>query len=140
MPRPSASSTAFPGFPVCFLAVGLVPFVFMRAVDIILSFPMLILAMALVAIPGVGLVNVVLVTIIVNVAIFARLARSDILAKKQLGQDHARTETALNPRMTVGRFVAETPARPLGQRGSEVVHTKLRAAGTGLSREGTRSP
>lgn len=83
-------------------AGGRVDDVFMRAVDIIQSFPMLILAMALVAILGVGLVNVILVTIIVNVAIFARLARSDILAKKQLDYiDAARCSGASPARILV---------------------------------------
>lgn len=63
---------------------GRVDDVFMRLVDIVQSFPMLILAMALVALLGVGLVNVVLATAIVNVPVFARLARSQILAKRQL--------------------------------------------------------
>lgn len=63
---------------------GIVDDVFMRVVDVIQSFPMLILAMALVAFLGVGVLNVILVTMIVNVAIFARLSRSDILSKKRL--------------------------------------------------------
>lgn len=83
---------------------GRVDDVFMRAVDIVQSFPMLILAMALVAILGVGLVNVILVTIIVNVAIFARLARSDILAKKRLDYvDAARCSGASPARILVVR-------------------------------------
>lgn len=83
-------------------AGGRVDDVFMRLIDIIQSFPMLILAMALVAILGVGLVNVILVTIIVNVAIFARLARSDILAKKQLDYiDAARCSGASPARILV---------------------------------------
>ncbi len=63
---------------------GRVDDVFMRLVDIVQSFPMLILAMALVALLGVGLVNVVLATAIVNIPVFARLARSQILAKRSL--------------------------------------------------------
>lgn len=56
--------------------------VFMRVIDVVQSFPMLILAMALVAVLGVGIVNVMIVTAIVNLAIFARLARSEVLSKR----------------------------------------------------------
>jgi peptide/nickel transport system permease protein len=76
--------------------------VFMRVVDVIQSFPMLILAMALVALLGVGIFNVILVTTIVNVAVFARLARGDILAKKQLDYvDAARCSGASAGRILV---------------------------------------
>lgn len=87
-------------------AGGRVDDVFMRLVDIVQSFPMLILAMALVALLGVGLVNVILVTIIVNVAVFARLARGEILAKKQLDYvDAARCSGASTVRILVVHLV-----------------------------------
>ena len=57
---------------------------FMRLIDIIQSFPMLILAMGMVAILGVGLANVILVTAAINVPIFARLMRGEILYRKSL--------------------------------------------------------
>jgi peptide/nickel transport system permease protein len=83
-------------------AGGLADDIFMRIVDVIQSFPMLILAMALVALLGVGLLNVILVTIIVNIAVFARLARGDILAKKQLDYiDAARCSGASTIRILV---------------------------------------
>lgn len=83
-------------------AGGLADDIFMRVVDVIQSFPMLILAMALVALLGVGLLNVILVTIIVNIAVFARLARGDILAKKQLDYiDAARCSGASTIRILV---------------------------------------
>jgi peptide/nickel transport system permease protein len=83
-------------------AGGLADDIFMRIVDVIQSFPMLIRAMARVALLGVGLLNVILVTIIVNIAVFARLARGDILAKKQLDYiDAARCSGASTIRILV---------------------------------------
>ncbi len=79
--------------------------VFMRVIDVIQSFPMLILAMALVAFLGVGLTNVILVTVIVNVAIFARLTRSEVLGKKRLDFiDAARCSGASDTRILL-RFL-----------------------------------
>ena len=56
----------------------------MRIVDIIQSFPMLILAMVLVVIIGTGVRSVIIVTILINIPIYARLIRGEALSKKRL--------------------------------------------------------
>lgn len=56
----------------------------MRLVDIIQSFPMLILAMTLVVILGTGVRSVIIVTVLINIPIYARLIRGETLSKKRL--------------------------------------------------------
>lgn len=56
----------------------------MRIIDVIQSFPMLVLAMGMAAFLGVGMTNVILITAAINVPIFARLMRGEILYRKSL--------------------------------------------------------
>jgi peptide/nickel transport system permease protein len=69
---------------VCGYIGGRLDDVMMRGIDVIQSFPMFILAMGLVAFIGVGIKNVILVTILINIPVFARLVRGDTLSKKCL--------------------------------------------------------
>ena len=59
---------------------GVVDGVIMRTADLVLAFPELILAMAVVAALGPGLLNAVLAVVIVSWPIYARVARSMILS------------------------------------------------------------
>lgn len=63
---------------------GWVDDLLMRLIDIVLSFPMLVLAMALAVFLGSGVSVVILVTIIINVPLFARLMRSEMLSRRSL--------------------------------------------------------
>jgi len=56
----------------------------MRFVDIMLAFPSILLAIAIVAITGPGINNVILAVSIVMIPQFARLVRSSVLAIKEL--------------------------------------------------------
>lgn len=83
--------------------------VFMRAIDVIQSFPLLIMGIGLVAFLGVGLNNVIVVTIIINIPIFARLVRGDILLKKQLEYvDAARFSGCSHTRILVRHLLPNT--------------------------------
>lgn len=59
--------------------------VLMRVMDALLAFPAILLAIAIVAVLGPGEANAMLAIGIVNVPIFARLARSSALSLKALG-------------------------------------------------------
>jgi peptide/nickel transport system permease protein len=81
----------------------------MRFIDVIQSFPMLILAIGLVAFLGVGIRNIIVVTIIINIPIFARLVRGDILLKKQLEYvDAARFSGCSGSRILVRHLLPNT--------------------------------
>ncbi len=59
---------------------GAVDAAFMRVMDIMLSFPSLLLALVLVAILGPGLINAIIAIGIFNIPVFARVARAGALA------------------------------------------------------------
>ncbi len=62
---------------------GLVEGLIMRAMDIFLAFPAMLLAIAIVAVRGPGLNNTMVAVGVVFIPIFARLARSMVLAVKE---------------------------------------------------------
>ena len=62
---------------------GTIDNVIMRLTDIVLSFPAILLSMAIVAALGPGLINAVIAIIIVAVPTFARLTRSRVLSVKE---------------------------------------------------------
>src|SRR5581483_1459018 len=55
----------------------------MRGMDILLAFPSLLLAIAIVAVLGPGLINALLAVAIVSIPIYARLLRSSVLQIKE---------------------------------------------------------
>ncbi len=72
----------------------------MRVMDIMLAFPWLLLAIAIMSILGTGVINVVIAVAIVYIPAFARLVRSSVLATKE--QDYvlaARAAGASNMRV-----------------------------------------
>lgn len=80
--------------------------VFMRVIDVIQCFPMLILAMTLVSFLGTGMENVIIVTIIINIPVFARLVRGDILSKKHLEYvDAARSSGCTGGRILIRHLI-----------------------------------
>lgn len=62
---------------------GVVGEISMRLTDVVQSFPLLILAIALVALAGNNLTNVVIALAFVNVPIFLRLTRAQVLAVRE---------------------------------------------------------
>jgi len=57
--------------------------VIMRVMDVVLAFPFLLLAIAIVAVLGPGLVNAMLAIAIVNIPTYARVIRSTVLSVKE---------------------------------------------------------
>jgi ABC-type dipeptide/oligopeptide/nickel transport system permease subunit len=57
--------------------------VLMRGMDIVLSFPALILAIAIVTVLGIGLVQSVAAVVIVSIPLYARLTRSAVLSTRE---------------------------------------------------------
>ncbi len=64
-------------------AGGLTDNVLMRLMDIVLSFPALILAIAIVTVLGIGLINSVAAVVIVSIPLYARLTRSAVLSTRE---------------------------------------------------------
>ena len=62
---------------------GMTDNVMMRGMDIVLSFPALILAIAIVTVLGIGLFNSVMAVVIVSIPLYARLTRSAVLSTRE---------------------------------------------------------
>lgn len=67
--------------------------VVMRAMDIVLAFPLVLVAILMVAVLGGGVVNVAIAITVSQVPYFARLARN--LAQRERAQDYVRSARAL---------------------------------------------
>lgn len=90
----------------------------MRLIDVIQSFPMLILAMVLVMVMGPGVRSVVVVTVLINIPSYARLIRGETLSKKRLEYiDAARCSGASESRILFRHLVPNTVS-PLIVQGS----------------------
>lgn len=92
---------------------GWVDLVLMRVVDVVLAFPGLLLAIALSAMLGPGLSNLILALVAVSWVSFARLARAQTLSLRQ--RDHVLAARALGvgtPRILL-RHVLPLMAAPL---------------------------
>ena len=62
---------------------GLFDTIFMRFYDALLAFPAILLAIVILAVLGPSVFNAILAVAIVNIPIFARLARANVLSEKQ---------------------------------------------------------
>ncbi len=74
-------------------ASGLIDNVVMRLMDVLLAFPSLLLAIAIVTVLGPGLENALLAIAIVTIPVYARLARASVLSIKEL--DYVTAERTL---------------------------------------------
>jgi peptide/nickel transport system permease protein len=82
--------------------------VVMRVIDVMLAFPSILLALAIVAVLGPGLNNVMLAVGIAGVPVYTRLVRGQVLATKALTWSRA----APAPERIVGRTSSRTSCRP----------------------------
>ncbi len=85
---------------------GWVDTLVMRAMDILMAFPSLLLAIAIVSVLGPGLYNALLAIGIVSIPIYARVVRSSVLAVKNLEYvDASRALGASNLRLIFTRIL-----------------------------------
>lgn len=85
-------------------AGGLTDNTLMRLMDIVLSFPALILAIAVVTLLGTGLINAVAAVVVVTIPLYARLTRSAVLSTRE------------NDYVTASRALGESSAGILRRR------------------------
>jgi len=94
-------------------AGGTVDAVLMRVVDVLLAFPGVLLAVAVVSILGPGLWNAMVAVAIYSVPVFARLARGSTLAVKQEVYIEGCRALGMSNLRIVGRHVLPNIAAPL---------------------------
>lgn len=113
----------------------------MRFMDILLAFPSLLLAIAIVAVLGPGLINALLAIAIVSIPIYARLFRSSVLSIKELDYVNAsRSIGASTPRLMFRHIMPNslTPILVAGTLG--IATTILDAAGLSFLGLGAQPP
>ena len=99
-------------------AAGWVDNGIMRIMDVLLAFPYLLLAIAVVAVLGPGLINALIAIMIVEIPAFARIARSSVISVKEMDF------------VTADRALGVSPARILFRRILPNAMTPLIVAGT----------
>jgi peptide/nickel transport system permease protein len=113
----------------------------MRILDVVLGFPALLLAIAIVAVLGPGLVNALIAISIVTIPQYARVMRAQVLAIKELDYVSASRALGSTPRRILFRRVvpnAVTPLVVLGTLG--IAGAILEAAGLSFLGLGAQPP
>jgi ABC-type dipeptide/oligopeptide/nickel transport system permease subunit len=85
----------------------------MRIMDVILGFPSLLLAIAIVAVLGAGLQNALIAIAIVTIPAYARVMRSQVLAIKESDDVAASVALGASPRQILVRRVVPNALTPL---------------------------
>jgi peptide/nickel transport system permease protein len=115
--------------------------VLMRLMDILLAFPSILLAIGIVAARGPGLNNTILAISVVNIPVYARIARSTTLSIKE--QDYITAATCLgaSDRRLIFRHVLPNSLSPIIVQGTLSIATAiLEAAGLGFLGLGAQPP
>ena len=111
----SAVISALIGVPVALVAGyvrGRVDTALMRVVDVWMSIPAVLLAIALMAVLGLGLWKVILAIVIVDWTRFARVIRGEVLALREREFVEAARAIGLRPAPRDGRGAPAQPRRP----------------------------
>jgi peptide/nickel transport system permease protein len=99
-------------------AGGAVDFWLMRAVDVLLAFPGLLLAIALAAVLGPSLENVVIALVVLGWTDYARLVRGEVLSIRERAHVEAARALGLGAPRIVTRHVLPLLAAPLAVQAS----------------------
>jgi peptide/nickel transport system permease protein len=120
---------------------GRVDLITQRAIDVMLAFPGILLAIVLVAILGVGLVQVMVAVGIVSIPVYARLVRGQVLSLRELEfVDAARALGATRSRIVWRHVLPNTLAVIIVQSTLQVASAILSAAALGFLGLGAQPP
>lgn len=112
-----------------------------RIVDVLMAFPLFVLAMALVAALGNTVINIVYATAIVNLPFYIRLARSEVRVRRELGYVEAARVGGSSDWRILTRFLLPNIASPLVIQASvNLGWAVLNAAGLSFLGLGVRPP
>jgi peptide/nickel transport system permease protein len=113
----------------------------MRTMDIMLAFPSILLAIGIVAARGPGLNNTILAISIVNIPVYARIARSTTLSIREQDYIMAATCIGASDRRLIFRHVLPNSLSPIIVQGTLSIATAiLDAAGLGFLGLGAQPP
>jgi peptide/nickel transport system permease protein len=120
---------------------GWVDSVFMRVMDVVLAFPSLLLAIALVAVAGASLVNGMIAVAITQIPIYARLARAMAISVRQMEYVTAARSVGASDGAIMLRHVLPNSLSPLIVQGTLGLGTAVvETAALGFLGLGQRAP
>jgi peptide/nickel transport system permease protein len=120
---------------------GFVDSLIMRAMDIMLSIPGLLLAIGIVAMLGPGLFQIMIAIGIVNVPVFARLLRGSILAQRENDFVLAARSVGVPRRLILGAHILPNAISPVIVQGTLAMATAIiDVAGLGFLGLGPQDP
>lgn len=99
--------------------------IIMRLLDVVLAFPSLLLAIAIVSVLGPGLFNAMLAIAIVSIPAYARVMRASVLAAKQEEYIQAARVVGLSPTRTLFRHIMPNAITPLIVQGTLGIGTAI---------------
>lgn len=115
--------------------------IIMRSMDILLAFPSLLLAIAIVAVLGQGLINALIAIAIVNIPIYARLFRASVLSVRDLEYVTASRAVGASPLRILGSDIVPNAMTPILVQGTlGIATTILDAAGLSFLGLGAQPP
>jgi ABC-type dipeptide/oligopeptide/nickel transport system permease subunit len=106
-------------------AGGVVDNILMRLMDVLMAFPSLLLAIAIVSILGTGLINALLAIGIVSIPRFARLVRSTVLSVKELEYVQAARALGASPLRILFMRILPNAITPLIVQGTLGIATAI---------------
>jgi ABC-type dipeptide/oligopeptide/nickel transport system permease subunit len=106
-------------------AGGIVDNVLMRIMDVLMAFPSLLLAIAIVSVLGMGLINALLAIGIVSIPRFARLVRSTVLSVKELDYVQASRALGASPMHILFKRILPNAVTPLIVQGTLGIATAI---------------
>jgi ABC-type dipeptide/oligopeptide/nickel transport system permease subunit len=106
-------------------AGGVVDNILMRIMDVLMAFPSLLLAIAIVSVLGMGLINALLAIGIVSIPRFARLVRSTVLSVKELEYVQASRALGASPMHILFRRILPNAITPLIVQGTLGIATAI---------------
>lgn len=111
---------------------GLIDTVTMRVVDILLAFPDILLAIAIIAVLGKGIVNTIIAVAIYSIPIFARIVRAAALSVIEEDYVHACKALGASGRRVVLRHIVPNCLSPIVVQATVMLGTAILIA-SGLS-------
>lgn len=122
-------------------AGGMTDTIIMRIMDIMLAFPSILLALAIVVVIGPGLFNAMVAVGIVAIPTYARIARSSVLSEREKDYVLAARALGVRSRRILGRHVLPNIVSPIIVTASLGIATAiLDAAGLGFLGLGAQPP
>jgi len=109
---------------------GWLDIVVMRTMDALFAFPIIILAIAMMAIMGFGVLNVIIAVAVGFIAPFARVTRADVLAVKEEPYVEAARLAGVSSRAIIVRHVLPNVMAPI------IVQAALRVSGAIITEAG----